>query len=134
MSPRSARPLLIAAGFLFGACKLGQVEPAAIDATDYRDVGLPPDHPLFVDPAKVSFSRNKGRSCKDLVVIRGAETDFQGSGAELLWLAKQYPGFQNLGSGMGDCPGKVVDVMKIKTSSGHALEIMFDISASYGKM
>ena len=134
MTAGTARFLLVVGALLVGSCNFGQVEPAAIDATDYRDVGLPPDHPLFVDPGKVSFSRSRGRSCNDLVVIRGAETDFQGTGAELMWLAKQYPGFKKLGSGMGDCPDRVVDVVKIKTSSGPELEIMFDITASYGKM
>lgn len=113
--------LIAAVGGLLAACA-SQQSP------------VPRDSPVWVDPAKVSFSQNRGTSCQDLVVIKGAKTDFEGTGAELIWLARTYPGYRQLSSGLGDCPGHAVDVVEIETPDNQRLKIMFDISATFGKM
>ena len=95
---------------------------------------VPRDSPLWVDPGKVSFSDNRGTSCDDLIVTKGAKTDFEGTGAELIWLAQHYPGYRKLDAGMGSCPNRVVDVVEIQTQDGQKLKVMFDITATYGKM
>jgi hypothetical protein len=92
------------------------------------------DNPLYVDPKAISFSDNKGTSCSDLIVIKGAKTDFQGTGAEMLWFSQHYPGFRQRTSGLGNCPNRVVDVVTIATADGDSVTVMFDITASFGKM
>src|SRR5262245_53360257 len=116
-------------------CALLCVVPlaTACRTTTTRESPSAQDNPLYVDPKSVSFSDNKGASCSDLVVITGAKTDFEGTGAEMLWLSRHYPGVRQRSSGLGNCPNRAVDVVTIDTADGATVTVMFDITASFGK-
>jgi len=88
----------------------------------------------LVDAGKVSFSPNRGSSCDDLILIDGARTDREGIDAELVWLSRNYPGYQKLRANRGHCPNRVVDVVEIRTPDGHHLEVMFDVTSTYAKV
>jgi hypothetical protein len=93
----------------------------------------PLNDPPAVDLSRVRFSGGDGNDCNSRIVINGVETEPAGIQAERFWLNKHYPGFKKSRQEMFNCDGKPVDWVTIQTADGSTRDVVFDISAFFGK-
>jgi hypothetical protein len=84
-------------------------------------------------PAGISFGGGNGLSCERRVIVQGTTNEMAGVSAEYAWLRAKYPGFKRGPQSLMKCDGKPADKLSIRTASGKALDVYFDISAFFGK-
>lgn len=79
-----------------------------------------------------SNSEADGSSYEKAIVIK-EKTETAGVHAEYAWIKEHYPGYQMVNQSLMNKDKKPYDVINIKTSSGQAKAIYFDISNFFGK-
>jgi hypothetical protein len=71
--------------------------------------------------------------CATAVEIH-ATTEAEGIQAERRWLTENYPGYQLVRQGLGDCDSFPTDAIEIRTQSGETKTVVFNIASFLGKM
>jgi hypothetical protein len=81
----------------------------------------------------IRYRGGDGSSCEEAVIILGAATEISGIFAEYDWLDQHYPGATVLDQSLATCNGEHVDILQIRTASGRAIDVYFNITDFFGK-
>jgi hypothetical protein len=108
---------------------------AGADAGMPRDSDSEDDSDGGADPGAdgIRFEGGDGSSCREAVVIEGADSELEGIGAEYTWLRDHYPGARVVSQSLGSCEGDWTDILSIRTASGNMFDVYFDIEDFFGK-
>lgn len=81
----------------------------------------------------IRYEGGDGTSCATAVVVLGGDA-FSGIAAEYAWLDRRYPGYKKILQRLTTCNDRAADLIRIRTSEGHEVDVFFDISDFYGKL
>jgi len=83
--------------------------------------------------SSVTYGGGDGTSPEQAVIIQGTTDEQAGVRSEYAWIRQYYPGAKIQGQSLNMIKGKAHDVFSIKTASGEAKKLYFDISGFFGK-
>jgi hypothetical protein len=81
---------------------------------------------------QMAYGGGDGTSCDQAVVVKDKD-EIDGVMSEYAWLAARHPNYTKRYQAQGRCKDHPVDKVGIRTADGADLEIVFDISAFFGK-
>jgi len=82
----------------------------------------------------ISYQGGSGLSCKEAIVVVGAQGEADGVASEYDWIKQHYPGSSFKQQALIECGGAAADQMEIVTADGKDVVLFFDISRFFGKL
>ena len=81
----------------------------------------------------IRFIGGDGSSCRQAVVIAGADHETEGVRAERWWVFTKQPGSRIVSQDLSEKDGRQLEAIRILTADGSSKTICFDITSFFGK-
>jgi hypothetical protein len=85
-------------------------------------------------PVGVSYGGGDGSSFATAIVINGAKNEFEGVGAEHVYVAKSHPDWTEQDSALLGKEGRLFDLNSYRAADGSEHKLIFDVTTFFGKL